>query len=407
MRILVVSQYFWPENFRINDLVIDLARRGHHVTVLTGIPNYPSGKIDKNYERDPELYSCLEGVEVIRVPVVLRGESRIRLFINYISFVFSASFWGSVKLRKRQFDLVFCCQLSPVTVGIPAIILSRLKKIPLMLWVLDLWPDTLRALGVVRSEFMLNIIGKIVSFIYRNCDLVLGQSRSFIPKIKEYSGNTAVKYFPSWADEVFHDETVISKEVSKANSYFNITFAGNIGEAQDFPSILSAMELLKENKSIQWTIVGDGRLLDWLKYEVLQRGLDECVKLVGRHPVEDMPMFFQQADALLVSLKNEEVFSMTIPGKLQSYLMAGKPILAMLDGEGAEIIESNSCGVSCAAGDDKCLVDAICMLYELSVAERKSMGARSQELSNREFNRIELIDRLEIWMLQLSEKGVD
>ena len=328
MRILIVTQYFWPENFRINDLVSDLVIRNHQVTVLTGVPNYPTGKTDTGFSENSSKYNEYQGAEVVRVPMVVRGKSNIQLVLNYLSFALMASTVGVYKLRKKAFDVVFAFEPSPITVGLPAILLRRLKKSPLIFWVLDLWPNTLRAIGVVRSELILKTIGLLVSFIYKRCDLILGQSKSFLPEIQSYSGDKRVEYFPSWAESLFQPPESSGRSIV-SHTYFNVMFAGNVGEAQDIPSIINAVELLREDSRIHWTIVGDGRMFYWLEQEVNQRGLNESISLVGRHPVEKMPEFFQQADVLLVSLKNAPVFSMTIPGKLQAYLMAGKPILAM------------------------------------------------------------------------------
>ena len=388
MRILIVTQYFWPENFRINDLVSDLVIRNHQVTVLTGVPNYPTGKTDTGFSENSSKYNEYQGAEVIRVPMVVRGKSNIQLVLNYLSFALMASTVGVYKLRKKAFDVVFVFEPSPITVGLPAILLRRLKKSPLIFWVLDLWPNTLRAIGVVRSELILKTIGLLVSFIYKRCDLILGQSKSFLPEIQSYSGDKRVEYFPSWAESLFQPPESSGRSIV-SHSYFNVLFAGNVGEAQDFPSILNAVELLREDSRIHWTIVGDGRMFNWLEHEVNRRGLNESISLVGRHPVEKMPEYFQQADVLLVSLKNEPVFSMTIPGKLQAYLMTGKPILAMLNGEGARIVTESGCGIACSSGDVHCLANAVRKLAHMS-----------------SFDREMLISRLEKWMIELSEMDV-
>jgi colanic acid biosynthesis glycosyl transferase WcaI len=402
MRILVVTQYYWPETFRINDLVTDLVQRGHEITVLTGIPNYPEGTVYTEFTIDPSKFSEHEGARVVRVPMFARGKGNVRLVLNYLSYALSASLIGFCKLRKQQFDVIFCYQLSPITIGVPAILFRLLRGIPLVFWVLDLWPDTLEAVGVVRSKRTLSAIGKLVSFIYNNCDLILGQSKSFLPHIIEMSKNSRVEYFPSWADALFQQMRIkpISSMVSVEQ--FNIMFAGNVGEAQDFPAVLQAVELLKNNTVIHWTIVGDGRMSDWLENEIVQRGLQSSIKLAGRHPIEKMPEFFHQADALLVSLKNEPIFAMTIPGKLQAYLMSGKPILAMLNGEGANIVAESGCGITCSSGNWKCLAAAAQRLSTMPESELDAMGKKGINLSMKEFNREELISQLEIWMMELA-----
>ena len=408
MRLLVVSQYFWPENFRINDLVAELVRRGHHVTVLTGLPNYPDGKVFKQFRSNPAHYSNYEGAEVVRVPLMPRGQGSLRLMLNYLTFAVSASIVGLWKLRGRQFDAIFTYQVSPVTVGLPAALMRAVKRAPMGLWVLDLWPETLQAVGVVRHPTGLQAVGKLVSFIYKRCDLILAQSKSFIPQIQKLAGNSArVLYFPSWAEQVFDDtEVEPAGEIPLIFGSFNVMFAGNIGEAQDFPAVLAAAERLKAHTNIRWLIVGDGRTAGWVSDEIKRRNLQDCVLMLGRHPLERMPSFFKHANALLVSLKDEPIFSMTIPGKLQSYLAAGIPIVAMLNGEGAEVVKSSKSGLTCAAGDDEGLAAAVLNLSEMMDEERRIMGKNGLDVSSRVFDRSALMDRLEGWLEQLSFEGL-
>ncbi|ART56097.1 glycosyltransferase WbuB [Acidovorax carolinensis] len=408
MRLLVVSQYFWPENFRINDLVAELVRRGHHVTVLTGIPNYPDGKVFKQFLDDPDLFSIYEGVEVIRVPMTPRGQGGLRLMLNYLTFAISASFVGVWKLRGRHFDAIFTYQVSPVTVGLPAALMHAVKRAPMALWVLDLWPETLQAVGAVRHLTVLKAVGKLVSFIYKRCDLILTQSKSFIPQIQKLAGSSVrVLYFPSWAEKVFQgSEVAPASEIPLMFGSFNVMFAGNIGEAQDFPAILAAAERLKSHTYIRWLIVGDGRTAGWVADEIRRRNLQNCVLMFGRHPLERMPSFFKHANALLVSLKDEPIFSMTIPGKIQSYLAAGIPIIAMLNGEGAEVVKGSKSGLTCAAGDDEGLAAAVLSLAEMTEEERSIMGKNGLDVSAHEFDRSVLMDRLEGWLEQLSVEGL-
>jgi colanic acid biosynthesis glycosyl transferase WcaI len=401
MRVLVISQYFWPESFRINDLTDELVRRGHQVTVLTGVPNYPSGSMFSEYENEPKAYCRYKGVEIIRVPIVVRGQSGGQLALNYLSFIISGIAIGLFKLRKQRFDSIFVFGPSPITVGLPAIVFRYFKKAPLVFWVLDLWPDTLEAVGVVRSELILKLVGRLVTYIYKRCDLVLAQSKSFISHIKQYASHDRVVYFPGWAESVFSVDQFRSPRRRPDRAQFNIVFAGNVGVAQDFPTVLKAMELLKDDKKICWTIVGDGRMSDWLATEIGKRGLENVVQLAGRHPMEEMPEFFQDADALLVNLKDEPIFSMTIPGKLQAYLVTGKPILAMLNGEGARLVKDSGCGIACDSGDWQCLADSVQKLSQMSYQERDLMGRKGLLLSETEFDRDKLISKLENWMEDL------
>jgi colanic acid biosynthesis glycosyl transferase WcaI len=405
LNILIVSQYFWPENFRINDLAHELVARGHHVTVLTGFPNYPGGHIYEDFREDPGRFSNYEKVEIVRVPLLPRGSGAVRLLLNYISFSLLACALGPWKLRCRKFDVVLTCQLSPVTVGLPGALIAWIKNAPMAMWVLDLWPDTLKAVGVVKSPRLLAYVGKLVGFIYRRCDLIWAQSQSFIPKIQFLSGsNIPIVYFPSWAEKVFKNEvTKPASEVPIKDGAFNLMFAGNVGEAQDFACILSAAELLKAHSNIRWLIVGDGRMSSWVEAQIRSRGLDESFLLLGRHPVERMPEFFMHADAMLVTLADEEIFSMTIPGKLQSYLAAGMPIVAALNGEGAEVIRLARAGLTCPAGNPAELAKTVLKMSALSMSERQAMGKSGLQFSEREFDRSKVIDLAETHLLGLCQ----
>lgn len=408
MRLLVVTQYFWPENFRVNDLVAELVGRGHQVTVLTGHPNYPAGEFFSEFLAAPENFNQYAGAEVVRVPHTARGKGGLRLMLNYLTFAMSATCLGLWKLRGREFDAVFCYEPSPITVGLPAAALRAAKRAPLAFWVLDLWPETLHAIGVVKSPTILAAVGKLVSFVYKRCDLILAQSRAFIPNIAKYAGPSArVEYFPSWAESVYDmAEVAPAAEIQGGSPTFTVMFAGNVGAAQDFPAILAAAEKLKDNAAIRWVIVGDGRLSGWLAEQVAARGLSHCFILLGRFPVERMSSFFKHADALLVSLKDEPIFSMTIPGKLQSYLAAGIPLLAMLNGEGADVVKRAHAGVTCDAGDHEGLANAVLAMAAMTPAERSMMGKNGLEASATQFNRDGLISQLEKWLVEIQSDPV-
>lgn len=405
MKILIVSQYFWPENFRINDLTQELVQRGHSVTVMTGIPNYPAGTVFEEYRKTPKAFEYYRGAGVFRVPMLARGSGAVRLFLNYLSFVISACLFGPLRLRGQAADVIFVFEPSPVTVGLPAIFLGRIKRAPVVFWALDLWPETLAAMGVVRSPMVLRWVGHLVRFIYERCTLVLGQSRGFLPKITEFCSDAKkIRYFPSWAEEIFCESDLVpAPEVTVKQGVFNVLFAGNIGEAQDLPAILDAAESLRLNTAIRWLIVGNGRRYDWLHQEVARRGLQSNVLLLGRFPVERMPSFYAHADALLVSLKKDPVFSLTIPGKLQSYLMAGVPILGMLNGEGAQVITDSNAGLVCPAGDSSGLASAVLKILAMSVDQRHQFGVNGRSFAQKEFGRTLLMDRLEVMLHEAVE----
>ena len=403
VKILIVSQYFWPENFRVNDLTRELVQRGNHVTVLTGIPNYPDGKILSAFSEDARAFDNFAGARVYRVPMLVRGSGSLRLMLNYLSFAIGACVIGPWRLRGQDFDVIFTYEPSPVTVGLPAVLLGRLKRAPVVFWVLDLWPETLAAVGAVRSPKILSAIGRMVGFIYNRCDLVLGQSQGFLKSIGRYCTDTKkIRYFPSWAEDVFNqDDLIPAPELPVQDGSFNVLFAGNVGEAQDFPAVLEAAETLKHNPSIRWFVVGDGRMSDWLRSEVVRRGLTHCFLLLGRFEVERMPSFFAHADALLVPLKRDPVFTLTIPGKVQSYLMAGIPLLGMLDGEGARVIREANAGLVCPSGEGRELAKRVLELAAMSKGRRQLLGRNGRVYAEKEFGRELLITKLEAWFAEI------
>lgn len=397
MKILIVSQYFWPENFRINDLTQELVKRGHAVTVLTGVPNYPSGDVFEAYLQNPKTFEQYCGAKVLRVPMLARSHSKIRLILNYASFVVGACVVGPWRLRGQQADVIFVFEPSPVTVGLPAILFGRIKQAPVVFWALDLWPETLAAVGVIRSPMLLNLVGRMVRFIYERCTLILGQSRGFLASIEKYCSDVhKIRYFPNWAEEVFEETNqVLAPEVPARDGVFNILFAGNLGEAQDLPAVLAAAQKLRDSTVIRWLILGDGRKADWLREQIKKRGLEASVLMLGRFPLERMPAFFAHAGALLVSLKKDPVFSLTIPGKVQSYLMAGMPLLGMLDGEGAKVINEANAGLVSEAGDANGLASAALKMSVMTSDQRKQLGLNGRAYAKKEFDRDSLMSELE------------
>lgn len=404
MRILIVSQYFWPENFRINELVTDLVARGHEVTILTGVPNYPAGDVFPEYRQDPRAFLEYGGARIFRVPILSRGQSRLRLGLNYLSFILLGSIIGPWKLRHEKVDTIFVFLVSPIMAALPALLIGRLKSAPVALWILDLWPATLSAVGAVRSELVLRWVGHLVSFIYRGADRIFVQSRAFVSDVVHHgAAETKVRYFPGWAEQVFDTpvDSASAPEIGRGDGRFKILFAGNVGEAQDFPSILTAIRALRGRTDIHWVIVGDGRAKPYVERQVAEQGLGSVVTLLGRRPIEAMPSLFNAADALLVSLKPDPIFSKTIPGKVQSYLAAGAPILAMLDGEGARVVAEAEAGLVSPAGDGAALADQVLRLCNMSPSERAAMGTRGRAYAAREFNRDGLVARLEQELTEL------
>lgn len=401
MQILIVTQYFWPESFRINDLALGLLERGHQVMVLTGVPNYPGGRFYKGYglfNKEDDYH----GVRVLRVPLVPRGSGGgVRLALNYMSFAFTASVLGPFLCRGKV-DHILVYEPSPFTIGLPAVLLRAVKTAPLSFWVQDLWPESLSATGAVKSEVVLSLVSHMVKFIYRRCDRILIQAESFRGAVEAQGARPGrIFYYPNSAEDLFANPPEYDGELPKLPEGFKVMFAGNIGAAQDFQTIISAAERLKDAKDIQWIIAGDGRMRDWCETEVKKRGLVDSFHLLGRHPLEAMPAFFSAADALLVTLRKEPIFALTIPTKIQSYLACGKPIVAGLDGEGASIIEKAGAGYTCSAGEPDALAQIVLNMYKTSSDERNKMGKNGMEYYKANFDRDMLLDKLVGWMKEL------
>jgi glycosyltransferase involved in cell wall biosynthesis len=404
MRILIVSQYFWPENFRINDLALGLRERGHEVTVYTGKPNYPEGRFFSGYGFFGQSVEDYHGVRVVRAPLLPRGRGgTLGLLLNYGSFALLASVLAPFRGLGNH-DIILVYEPSPITVGLPAVVLKWLRPAPMMFWVQDLWPETLSATGAVRAGWILRLVDRFVRFIYRRSDLVLLQSQAFIPHVRAQGiPDEKLRYYPNSAEALYQPVTVEANAAERAllPQGFRVMFAGNIGVAQDFETIIDAAEKLRNIGAIHWVIVGDGRQLEWVRQEVVRRRLDSTVHLLGRHPVESMPRFFALADAMLVTLKNEPIFGLTIPAKLQSYLACGRPVVAALDGEGANVVAQADAGVTVPASDAAALADAVLRLHRLPAEEREAMGQRGREYFLRHFERSLLLDRLEDWCRNL------
>ncbi|MBI3534464.1 MAG: glycosyltransferase family 4 protein [Deltaproteobacteria bacterium] len=406
MKILIISQYFWPEAFRINELAANLVERGNHVTVLAGIPNYPDGQFFKDYSVFKPFKETYKGIKIIRSPLISRGASKgIRLVLNYLSFAFFATLTGLLFCREK-YDVILVYQPSPVTVGIPAVIMRMLKKIPVLFWVQDLWPESLSATGAIKNAVILRAIAHMVKWIYRHCDLILIPSRAFKPQIERFGVNPAkIVYLPNSAEQIYQPVKLSgdAPEIKlMPNGGFKVMFAGNIGAAQDFETILSAAEKLKySNKIIHWLVLGDGRMRPWVEAEVKRREIQNCFHLLGKFPVERMANFFSLADVMLVTLKNSPIFSMTIPAKVQSYLACAKPVISAVGGEGNAVIEEAQAGIACPPEDADALAQAVLKMYEMRESERQQLGTNGRNYFMANFDSVHLINKLETLMNEI------
>ncbi len=399
MKILFVSQYFYPEIFKGNDLVFDFVKRGHEVTVLTAKPNYPSGVFYEGYSFFGNRAEIIQGAKVIRTPIYPRKNGKgIHLILNYFSFVFFSYFTCLFRV-KGKFDVVFVQQLSPVTMALPGLWMKKKSKAPLYIWVLDLWPESIVAASSFRNKFVIGGIEKLVKYIYKKADTILISSKYFeksiIEKIKDK--NKKIIYFPNWAEDVYTQPIQEMNQLPEMPEGFNIMFAGNIGESQDFETILKAAEItISEN--INWVIVGDGRKVEWVKSEIKLKSLSN-VYLLGRFDLDTMPCFFKKADVMLVTLKDEPVFALTVPAKIQAYMASGKIILGALNGEGNSLINDTNSGYAVSAGDYNSLAKKAIALKNLSLINKQAFQINSKVYYDNNFSKEMLFSKLESLLL--------
>ncbi|MCT7950027.1 glycosyltransferase family 4 protein [Ancylothrix sp. C2] len=397
MKILIVSQYFPPEPFRVGDLAVALQERGCQVTVLTGFPNYPKGEIYDGYQLQPFKREDYQGVSVLRVPLYPdTSYSKLKRISNYLSYAASASLLGPLLIHPSKYDRIITFQLSPVTIGLPSIAIkaAHFSKAPIYFWIQDIWPESLQAAGLVEKGLAIQLTRNLVNFLYHRSEKILVQSTGFIPKILEYGiPAEKIEFLPNWAEDLYEpvDRDLELAKRERMAGYFNVVFAGNVGTAQSLETVVKTAQMLADYPGIQFVILGDGANLEKLKTEA--EGLTNiCFK--GRRPVETMPQYFALADALLVQLKRDPLFAITIPSKIQSYLACARPVIAGLEGSGAKVIEDAQAGVVCEPENPASLRDAVLNLYKMPLEQRQKLGENARQYYDSYFSRSRVIDRL-------------
>lgn len=387
MKILIVCQHFYPEQFRVNDIAYELANRNNDITVLTGTPNYPTGKIYKGYNfKKKKEYK--NNVKIIRTSIPGRGETRFSIFMNYLLFALLGSF--KALFMKKDFDLVYVFQISPITMVWPAIIVKALKNIPLIIHCLDQWPISMTAGGLSKDSKIYKIIRKLSILTYNEASLITISSKSFKDYFENELNITSSKkgliYWPSYAEDCYKN---ISYE---NNDTFDIVFAGNIGPAQSVETLIKAANILKKNKKIKFHIVGDG--LNKSNCEKLAKSYSlDNVAFYGFYPVEEMPRFYSKADAFVITMLDNEIVNSTLPAKLQSYMASKKPIVGAVSGEAKKIIEDADCGVCCESLDYKNLAEIIKRLT-LNTNNLKKMGENGYNYYKKYFDKDKCINKL-------------
>lgn len=396
--ILVISQYFYPEQFRINDLCQEWVKRGYQVTVLTGIPNYPQGEFYEGYDYTHNRAEVWKGINIIRLPIKPRKTGAINLLRNYLSFVTEGYKW--VTKTKIKADKVFIYEVSPMTQALVGIKYAKKYHLNCFLYVTDLWPENVEIALGIHNKLFLGSIGMMVDYIYRHCDTIFTSSRSFIEKIAKRGVNrNKLVFWPQYAEDFYLKKDRENPLEIPNDSIFNFTFAGNFGTAQGLDVLVDAAERLKErNIIVRFNMIGNGRYENTLKEHILHKSVMEYFNFIPRQPAEKIAEYFAWSDAALITLSKSEVYAMTIPAKTQSCLACGMPIIVSADGEVQDIIRKANCGYYCDSGNAAGLADIIEKFIQLSDIERKSLSDSAIDYYKRNFDKDFLIEQMEAYL---------
>lgn len=391
--ILIISQYFYPEPFRINDMASDLVKRGYKVTVLTGVPNYPEGKVYPGYARGKRRRESYNGMEIIRIPLKARGRTPLGLALNYLSFVVSGWFWKT--FTKLKADLVFSYEVSPMTQVKVGCWYAKRFRVPHYVYVQDLWPENVETVGGIRSRLVLGPIDRMVDGIYRSADMIFVTSPGFKKAVMERKKPVSaekVHYLPQYAEDFYVPAERAPVPEIPDDGRFTIAFTGNIGSAQGLEVLPEAAALLKD-KPVRFFIVGDGRSRDQLIKLIREKGAEDMFVLIPRRPPESIPGLLAACSACFISFKDIPLFEKTIPAKLQSYMACGKPIVAAAKGETQRIIEEAGCGVCVGLGSGEALAEAVERLMESPSLDE--MGRNARRYFEEHFAKKMLMDKLD------------
>ena len=389
MKILVFSQYFYPENFRINTLCRELVQRGHEVTVLTGYPQYPIGRIYDGYGFDIPYETQWKGVKIVRVKVHARGKTPFGMLRNCIDYVRQANAW--VRECEERFDAVYVFEVSPVTVGLPAVTYKEKFGVPMFFNLQDLWPENVEEVLGIRFKPLSWYLGRIVDRIYAGSDKILCASRGFVKNLTDRGvPESKLVFWPQFCLEPALEGKQRPEVYSQDT--FNIVFAGNLGDAQGLDLMVEAAAELK-GSGIRWYLVGDGRAKERLQKQVGEYGVQENVIFLGRVSEDEANRYVHFADCAYLSFKNNKIFNMTIPAKLQTYLACGTPVLAAAGGETAQLIRSSGCGIV-AEQEKTALAQAAREAAALTRELREQMSSAARRYYDGHFVMDTLVDQL-------------
>ena len=399
-RILVVSQHFWPESFRINDICDFLVNEKQcEIDVLCGIPNYPKGRFLSGYSYFKKRKETHNKINIQRSFEIPRGNnSSLRIFINYVSFPISSIF-HIPKLLTKKYDKIFLYQLSPVMMTFAGIVVGKLKKIETTMYVLDLWPENLFSVLDIKNKFLRKLVTSVSYWHYKKADKIIVLSEKMKDRLIDITGKDLDKIIvlPQSCEKIYETNTPDINISKKFSGKFNILFAGNISPAQSFETMLDAAKRLKDDgiNDINWIIVGDGMSRKWLEDKVAQNQLSDCFYFEGHKPIEDIPKYTAVADLLVGCLVKSDLLEATIPAKVMSYIASGKPIALAMDGEVQTLInETIKCGLVGPAGDADILYKNIKTIYQMTPKDRSLMGTRAIKYHFKHFERSIILGKL-------------
>lgn len=397
MNILIFSQHFYPELFRINELADELTLHCSNVFVLTGKPNYPGGDIYSGYSSLGLTIEKYRLLTIFRVPLIPRGSgSSLRMVANYLSFMVSALLFAPLLLKKLKIDVIFIYGTSPLIQGLSSIPLKFIFKAKLVTWVQDLWPEDLESTGYIKNKFLLKINEWPAKLLYYFSNRILVQSNAFIEPVRRLTNNSEIYVLPNPAEKDFFNlnkSVELPKSLNFMFNKFNVVFAGNIGNNQSIPTIIEAAKLIKTYKNIQIIMVGSGSYMHRLEQEIKIHDLFNLIP-VGRFEPKYMPSIFEKSDALLVTLGAKKNLSWTIPSKVQTYMAAGRPIIGSINGEGKKIIELANAGLTAYAEDPLGLADCIIKMYEMNPQDRSAFGMSGKRYAETNYHPVKVSKEL-------------
>ena len=371
-----------------------MIKKGNKVKVLTTNPSYPNKDIFNDFYKKNKKFDYYKGIEVLRIPTFARRRSDYSIILNYMTFFLSSFIGGIYKLIPVKFDFVFIFGTSPILSALPGIFLKKIFKKKTILWVLDLWPNNLIELKRIKSKVIIIILKKLVKYIYDNSDLIIVQSKSFKTEIEKITNRKCI-YIPSWPEDIGDDEKVLAPEIIKEENKINILFTGNIGEAQSIESVVECAKILRKEKIVKWVFVGSGRWKNKIVKLIRDNNLENEFQLIDNVPLSRIKSFFNHADVLFLSLKKNENFEKTIPGKLFTYLASGKPIIGMISGEANKLITESKSGYVCEGDDFQALRNNILKFKKLTFSEKLQLGINGKNFSKKYFDKSIILDNLE------------